>query len=237
MDIKSLMKTKQELLTSALNTPISHPVTKGDHCEKAWIEFFRKFLPSKYAVDKGLVFDSTGKISEQIDIIIYDALYAPLIFVTDAGEKMVTAESVYAVFESKPKIEKDTLKYANKKIASVTSLHRSTRTVFVGGRQQAARELTHIIGGILAIDSFSTDKIAEHCKVYDNIDVGCAINKCSFQIQRGEGKSFQAIKSYGENEVISSFFFLILDRLYELGTVAGLDIREYANAILGEKNF
>lgn len=237
MDIKSLLKEKQESLTIALNVSLGHPVTKGNHCEKAWIDFFREILPSKYAVDKGYVFDSTGKKSEQIDIIIYDALYAPLIYDTKDREKMVTAESVYAVFESKSEINKSTLQYASKKIASVTSLHRSTRAVFVGGRQQAARELTHIIGGILALDSFSTDKIAEHCKVYDNIDVGCAINKCSFQIQRGEAKNFQAIKSYGENEVISSFFFLILDRLYELGTVAGLDIREYANAILEEKNF
>ncbi|MFR3546465.1 hypothetical protein [Blautia sp.] len=39
------------------------------------------------------MFDSERKISEQIDIIIYDALYAPLIFGTDAGEKYVTAEA------------------------------------------------------------------------------------------------------------------------------------------------
>ena len=80
MDIKSLFSTKQKILESKLSVLLDHPVTKGNHCESAWIDFFRSFLPNKYAVDKGFVFDSEGKISEQIDIIIYDALYAPLIF-------------------------------------------------------------------------------------------------------------------------------------------------------------
>jgi len=68
--------------------------------------FFQSFLPSRYAVTKGFVFDATGKISEQLDVIIYDAHYSPLIFETGAGEKFITAESVYAVFDSKPEINK-----------------------------------------------------------------------------------------------------------------------------------
>lgn len=52
-----------------------------------------------------------------------------MIFGTDAGEKFITAESVYAVFESKPTINKETLEYANNKIKSVTVLERSARGV------------------------------------------------------------------------------------------------------------
>ena len=124
MDIKSLFNTKQTILESKLDILLEHPVTKGEHCESAWIDFFRSFLPNKYAVDKGFVFDYKGNVSEQIDIIIYDTLYAPLMFGTDAGEKFITAESVYAVFESKPKIDKETLEYANNKINSVITLER-----------------------------------------------------------------------------------------------------------------
>ena len=127
MNIKSLLRSKQTLLESKLDVLINHPVTKGDHCEGAWIDFFRSFLPSKYAVDKGFVFDSKGAVSEQIDIIIYDALYSPLIFGTDAGEKFITAESVYAVFDSKQKIDKETVEYTNRKIESVVNLHRTSR--------------------------------------------------------------------------------------------------------------
>jgi len=56
MSIKTMFKAKQAVLESKLNVLFEHPVTKGDHCESAWIDFFRSFLPSKYAIDKGFVF-------------------------------------------------------------------------------------------------------------------------------------------------------------------------------------
>lgn len=232
LNIKSLIATKQDILASNLNILLSHPVTKGEQCESAWIDFFRSFLPNKYAIDKGFVFDSSGKISEQIDIIIYDALYAPLVFGTESGEKFVTAESVYAVFDSKPKIEKGTLEYTNKKIASVTSLQRSTREVYVAGKVKEARKLTHIIGGILAVNSVGADTIRSHVIKYKNIDVGCAINAFTFHVQRDAEGAFQELITSNKEETVLSFFYLILNELYKLGTVAGLDIRNYAEATL-----
>ncbi|MFR8530671.1 MAG: hypothetical protein ACLVDB_05820 [Anaeromassilibacillus sp.] len=41
--IKSPASRKQTLLKSKLDVLINHPVTKGDHCEGAWIDFFRAF--------------------------------------------------------------------------------------------------------------------------------------------------------------------------------------------------
>lgn len=234
MDIKTLMKTKQQILASNLNILLEHPVTKGGHCEGAWIDFFRSFLPNKYAVDKGFVFDSKGKVSEQIDIIIYDALYAPLVFGTEAGEKFVTAESVYAVFDSKPKIDKEAVEYTDNKIKSVTSLYRTARSVYVNGEVKEPRKLTHIIGGILAVNSVGSDTINEYVKTYQSIDVGCAINKFTFHVCRNlEGELSKLIVSE-KSETVLSFFYLILDELYKLGTVAGLDIRDYADATLKE---
>jgi hypothetical protein len=232
MDIKSLLQAKQAILKSKLDILLSHPVTKGEHCESAWIDFFRSFLPSKYAVDKGFVFDSKGKVSEQIDIIIYDSLYAPLIFGTDAGEKFITAESVYAVFDSKPEINKDTLEYTDKKIKSVTSLYRSSRGFLNGGNVCKARELTKIIGGILAIDSISLDSIKDYAVTYTNIDTGCAIKKHSFLVNRDKDRNFKSIDSSNNDEIVLAFFYIILDELYQLGTVAGIDIRDYADATL-----
>lgn len=232
MDIKTLMMTKQTILAANLNILLDHPVTKGEHCEGAWIDFFRSFLPNKYAVDKGFVFDSKGGISEQIDIIIYDALYAPLVFGTESGEKFVTAESVYAVFDSKPEINKQNLEYTDKKIKSVTSLYRSARAVYVGGRVQPPRELTNIIGGILAVNSVQINTIIEHVKKYDNIDIGCSINTFAFHVRRNVDRGFQSLVSSNQTETVLSFFYLILDELYKLGTVAGIDIRDYADATL-----
>lgn len=235
MNIKSLFNTKQTILESKLDILLEHPVTKGEHCESAWIDFFRSFLPNKYAVDKGFVFDCKGNVSEQIDVIIYDTLYAPLMFGTDAGEKFVTAESVYAVFESKPKIEKDTLEYTNKKIQSVHALERTKRGVINAGKYCDPRKPTKIIGGILAIESAGMDTIEKHIKVYDKIDVGCAIKMHSFLVSRNES-DVRLVHASGK-ETVLAFFYIILDELYKLGTVAGIDIREYANATLDTFNF
>ena len=101
----------------------------------------------------------------------------PLIFGTDAGEKFITAESVYAVFDSKPKIDKCTLEYTNKKIESVCVLKRSSRGMINAGREVPPRESTHIIGGILAIDSVEPDIIRQHLMDNGFVDIGCAIKE------------------------------------------------------------
>lgn len=235
MDIKALFHTKQTILESKLDILLEHPVTKGEHCESAWIDFFRSFLPNKYAVDKGFVFDYRGNVSEQIDIIIYDALYAPLMFETDAGEKFITAESVYAVFESKPEIDKKTLAYANEKIESVIQLERTSRGVINAGKYAPPRDLTKITGGILAIKSVDLNTIEKHVKEYAYIDVGCAIKKHSFLVTRN--KSGARLSHASGKETISAFFYIILDQLHRLGTVAGMDVRNYANATMDNFKF
>ena len=232
LDINYLMETKQAILKSNLNILLNHPVTKGDHCEGAWIDFFRSFLPKKYAVDKGFVFDAKGNISEQIDIIIYDSLYAPLVFGTESGEKFVTAESVYAVFDSKPKIDKTTLEYTDKKIKSVTRLYRSNRPFISCGKPQPKRELTQILGGILAVDSVKENTLISHLKNYDGLDFGCAINSFTFHARRDSDRKFLTMVTSSKNETVLSFFYLILDELYKQGTVGGLDIRDYADVSL-----
>lgn len=99
-------------------------------------------------------------------------------FGTDEAEKFITAESVYAVFESKPSLNKDTLEYANKKVNSVIKLERTRRGVINAGKECKPRELTKIIGGILAVDSIDLKTIEEHLEDYDKKMLGC--NKKTF---------------------------------------------------------
>lgn len=230
--IKSLFETKQALLESKLSVILGHPVTKGDHCEGAWIEFFRSFLPSRYAVDKGFVFDAKGNVSEQIDIIIYDALYSPLIFETDAGEKFITAESVYAIFESKDEITEENLEYADKKIASVTRLMRSSRYIVSAGESVPARDLPHILGGILAVKSIGPETIKKHVANTPNIDIGCGIKKTAFIVHRDSDGKFIDVDCSAPEESILAFFYIVLDTLHSIGTVAAIDIRDYADSTL-----
>ena len=230
MSIKSLLESKQTVLESKLKVLLDHPVTKGESTESAWIDFLRSFLPSKYAVDKGFAFDSDGKISDQLDIIVHDSLYAPLIFGTESGEKFITAESIYAVFECKQEANKSTLEYANSKIESVTKLKRTSRYTISSGRTQPPRKPTDILGGLLAVDGINNQSLEKHVLHCTNIKLGCIASKTTFFVPKDYADKTVVFSS--AEETLLAFFFLLLDELYKMGTVAAIDIRDYANASL-----
>ena len=197
-------------------------MSQGSHCESSWIELLRGFLPNRYGITKGFVFDSHGNISEQIDIIIYDTTYSPLIYTTKSGEKYVTAESVYAIFECKPKINKASLKYAEDKISSVTNLYRTSRQIYIAGRITNPRTPPRIIGGLLANTSIKEQPLAQ------NLDSISPSIKIAFA---ASGRLFFRCKCDTRiisNNALLAFFYKLLDMLYELGTVAAIDIREYS---------
>lgn len=227
--VKALLKNQHLSLRNLLAASIGHPGSKGDHCEEAWIKFLRGFLPARYAVDKGYIFDSKGNVSDQIDLIIYDTLYSPLIFTTTASEKFITAESVYAVFEVKQEISKEYIEYADNKIKSVKALYRSSRSMITSGRPVSARKLSHILGGILATRSIKQPTLNKYLKKNLNIDLGCALDDFSFFVKRNSDGKYSKSSYSSKEESISSFFYIILDELYRIGTVGAVDIRDYAD--------
>ena len=101
------------------------PVAKGDASEKAWLELLQTYLPERYQAETAHVVDSEGVFSEQIDIVVFDRQYSPFIF-NYQGQKIIPAESVYAAFEAKQSIDADQVAYAQKKVASVRRLHRTS---------------------------------------------------------------------------------------------------------------
>ena len=54
MTIQTLFKSKQTALAEKLGTLLAHPVTKGDHCESAWIDFSRAFYQADMRLRKDL---------------------------------------------------------------------------------------------------------------------------------------------------------------------------------------
>ena len=109
-----------------------HPGTKGDASESVWLELLNKYLPERYRAATAHVVDSEGKFSEQIDAVIFDRQYSPFIFHYE-GQVIIPAESVYAVFEAKQTSNADQVAYAQKKVASVRGLHRTSLPIPYGG--------------------------------------------------------------------------------------------------------
>lgn len=235
-NLKSIIKTKQETHLAILRMDLSHTTTKGDHCECAWIKYLKSFLPKRYEVDKGMVYDSDGNISEQIDIIVYDPFYTPLIVTTASGDKIVAAESVYAVFECKPKISTSNLRYASKKIASVTNLNRKSTYVIDNGEKRHGRKPTAIIGGILATESSSTTTVISNVKQFTNIDIGYAPDSICFFSKRITCNSNEIIIK-NSNNAGDLFFWGLLEDLHAIGTVAPIDNLAYAEFLIGKNPF
>lgn len=254
IDLRNLFHGLQEQMLTSLNVNrmfIGHPGSKGDATEQHWIEFLRAYLPERYKVDKAIVIDSTGNVSEQMDVVIYDAIYTPFIFKQD-GFMYIPAESVYAVFEVKQDIE-----YAAKKIESVRKLKRTSISMVASGITKPARPLTKIIGGILTTTSSYKEndrviKQLEELKGLQTLDLGCLCDAGSFYVdyketvpkdidpitdnckyieQVYESREVKEIEFSNKEVSLFTFFLQLVSYLKSIGTVAAIDINAYLKAI------
>jgi hypothetical protein len=90
-------------------------------------------------------------LSDQLDIVIHDRRYPPLLFEV-GGAHFIPAESVYAVFEVKQDISKRHIKYAGDKIASVRRLDRTSVGFPTATGPAERREPQRILGGLVTLD-------------------------------------------------------------------------------------
>jgi hypothetical protein len=215
-------------MVAQLNTNrefITHPSSKGDALESAWIEWLRRYLPNRYSVDKAIVIDHKGNTSHQMDIVIYDNWFTPFIF-TQNGFHYIPAEGVYAVFEVKPDLkgnveELSYIEYAALKVESVRLLKRTSTKMINSGSDVPARPLTKILGGILAstntIKRVST--IEKHISAqtgFKSLDFGCVADYGSFFIEydgeedislKGEENFAKRYSEYYANRVFKGITF------------------------------
>ena len=215
---------------------IFHSTSKGDASELNWIAWLKTYLPRRYEVDKAFIIDSNNRFSEQIDLVIYDRQFSPFVFNQD-GTLYIPAECVYAVFEVKQEFNKENFQYAAEKIKSVRMLNRtSAAIVHAGGHIPTPKPPLRILGGILTLASEWADPFGEpfqgcvsNLTDYDQIDIGCILEKASFTIDYQE--SAFSFELSTQEEALIYFFLKLLSHLQKLGTVPAMDIEAYARAI------
>ncbi|MEU3332659.1 DUF6602 domain-containing protein [Glutamicibacter creatinolyticus] len=237
--LRSAFLAKQNHLLAALEIVpdlTRHGTTIGDDSEANWVRVLREFLPARYGIAKGQVIDSQGGISDQIDVLIYDAQYTPLLAKTANGDLFVPAEAVYAVFEVKQEINRNLLEYAGKKIASVRELTRTSVNIAHAGGTYDPKPPIPILGGLLTTRSGWADlegKAAVNALLElsgaRRVDIGCALRGVSFnRIEEAP----TSLPEYSETDVTLMFFLIrLFGRLQKVGTVAAVDIDAYMNAL------
>ena len=237
IDIKELFKNMQAQMLASLTTQefIAHPGTKGDVTENNWLSWLKEFLPKRYMADKAFVIDSDGNVSDQIDIVIYDQQYSPIVFKQN-GALYVTAESVYAVFEVKQELNKTNIEYAGNKIASVRKLRRTSAPITYSTGVKPAKPLHNIIGGILTTRTEWKSPIDEVLRSHlcglgiDNrIDLICCLKDSSCCIEYLSDKI--TLHKNTQDEVLIYVFLELLLLLQKIGTVPAIDLLQYAKAI------
>ena len=246
IDLTELYVGMQKEMLQKLSTgakAVVHSGTKGDNTESNWINWFQEYLPNRYKVDKGIVIDSTGKQSEQIDLIIYDAQYSYLVF-RQNDTILIPAESVYAVFEVKQNLNKTWIDYAGSKAKSVRELLRTSAPIKHAGGEYPPKELHEILAGVLTTKCDwkmpIVEMVVKHVRALEReerMDFVCSISNNTFVI---ENNTFMNQYSATDNPEIlfcegnESLVYLLLNllrRLRDIGTVPAIDYSKYAEII------
>ncbi len=208
---------------------LPHPVAKGDASEHVWLQLLQTYLPERYCVERAFIVDSRGNFSQQIDIVIHDRQYSPIVFKVQ-GELVVPAESVYAVLEAKQSLNAHFVEYAQAKVASVRALHRTSLPIPHAGGTHAAKPLPVILGGIVTFESDWTPAMGkpllDALATTDDLkrlDIGCIAAHGMFS--RGEKSTFALDPG---RKPATAFLFELITRLQTLGTVPMIDLRAYA---------
>ena len=241
ISLSGLFLSLQKQMIAKMHTSrtfVHHSPTKGAAAEQAWLAMLKAYLPERYKADSAFVVDSEGELSEQIDIVIYDRQYSPLILHQE-GVLYVPAESVYAVFDVKHELSRPAIVEAGKKAESVRRLKRTSVPIKYAAGTYGAKRPVEITAGILSLESWwsggrlveSVDKVLGELPNGKFIDLGCAIRGGAFEASR-RGKKLRVEKSPAEAALI--FFFLrLLHRLQKVGTVPAIDILKYAKGLKG----
>jgi hypothetical protein len=213
---------------STARSTIQHPGAKGDASEKIWLQLLQSYLPKRYQAEKAFVVDSEGNFSQQIDVVIFDRQYSPFIFDFE-GEKIVPAESVYAVFEAKQAINADYVKYAQEKVGSVRKLHRTSLPIPYAGGTYAAKPPINILGGILSFESdwspgMGTALATALDKEKGSLDIGCVAAHGYFTFDETK----RVYEYHLGGKPATAFLFKLISMLQFSGTVPMIDVLAYS---------
>jgi len=239
IDLRTLFVGLHKQLEVHLQTEreiVAHPGAKGATAETNWKAMLDDHLPSRYQVSKAFVIDCDGGVSEEIDLVIHDRQYSPLLFNRD-GALYVPAESVYAVLEVKQELDKGTVEYAGKKAASVRALRRTSVPVPHAGGVFEPRKPFEILAGIVALESSwkppfgdSLLDLLRGSAQKARLQVLCALRHGACEVQYANDGTVVAQTSAADTGLV--FFFLrLLGRLQCLGTVPAIDLIAYGKSL------
>lgn len=233
--LKNLHKDIEGKL-SIVRSSFAHPGAKGDGSEAVWLELLETYLPKRYQAANAFVVDSNGIFSDQIDVVVFDRQYSPFVFHYE-GQTIIPAESVYAVFEAKQTLNLSMVKYAQEKVKSVQSLHRTSLPIPHAGGVYPPKPLIPIMGGVLTLESdwkpALGDSLLNQLEAEKDtalLNIGCVASHGYFFHDK-ENDQYNLLP---ESKAATAFLFRLISELQLSATVPMIDIQAYGKWLLDE---
>jgi len=142
----------------------------------------------------------------------------------------VPAEAVYAVFEAKQSIGAEAVRYAQRKVASVRKLNRTSLPIPHAGGTYPPKPLPHIFGGLLTLDSNWTPALGQSLSdalfegdIDGRLDLGCVAAHGMFRWCVGEHYVIETT-----TKPAAAFLFELIAMLQTSATAPMIDVRAYS---------
>jgi len=140
-----------------------HAGERGGEIEAKVREFLNQHMPQRFRATAGIVIDIDSQTSNHEDVIVYDALSAPLYRYQEKNQ-IVAADAVAAIIEVKSLLNKKELENAYAKIAEVKSLKKRPESAMDQKTTESDLSSVSTLGVVLG---FTTDTkletLAQHC--------------------------------------------------------------------------
>ena len=105
-------------------TVVPHNASKGHEAEEIIRRFLNGHLPKRFAAGSGFILDPLGAVSNQTDVVIYDAHNCPVYRASDTAA-IFPSNNVAAVVEVKSRLNKAAIYDAAEKIARIKAMSKS----------------------------------------------------------------------------------------------------------------
>lgn len=215
MDLKEIFDEVSNQMKSDFvkaQKSLTHAGLKGGANEETVRNFLRQYLPKTLDIATGMLVDSDGNQSRQLDIIICDSVKTP-IFYQSGDTRVIPIECAYAAIEVKAHLNKPELENSYQNMQSVKSL---TKKAYFN--QKGAIITTHTLYGkewdhwpiqhfVFAYDSTGLDSVLDNLNSYQGsneihkrIDAICVLEK-GVILNQGPDGMFSALPVPGSKAV------------------------------------
>jgi hypothetical protein len=238
-DILDGLQARLEGGLRGTRSAVTHSGTRGEASEDDWLRVLNDHLPHRYQANRAFVIDSHGESSEQIDIVIYDRQYSPLLY-NQANQRYVPAESVYAILEVKQDLTREHILYAGQKAASVRRLHRTSAPVPHLQGVATPRPLPRIVAGIVTYQSSWAPPFGvpfrdalSRLTADHQLDVGCSLLHGAFEVRYPSHGDPDVVAVEGPRSLVQ-FLLRLLNQLQSLATAPAIDYEAYLARLKAE---